>query len=72
MLLFWILMIVLGISGTRYIFDQPQSQLEQRHKQKRSPLERLQERYARGEISRDEYHTIIDDINNQQENLNVY
>ena len=59
------LIIIFGISAARYLFAQPQSQSEKLPKQKRSPLEALQERYARGEISRDEYQTIINDIYNQ-------
>lgn len=67
MLVFWLAAIVLCIAVMRYFFDQSYSQVEPREKQKRSPHESLQERYERGEVSRDEYHNIMNASYNQQE-----
>lgn len=70
MLLFWLAAIALCIAAMRYFFDQSYPQVG-KEKPKNSPRTRLQERYERGEISRDEYHHIMNTIYNQQEDTHV-
>ena len=60
MLLFWVGVLLLVIWGVRAIFSdhrEPQRSLDFR-----SPLEIAQARYARGEISQDEYLKIVDNL----------
>lgn len=59
MILFWLL-IILGIAGLiRWLQSQPGNAQATRGK---TPLEIVQERYARGEIDRDEYEQKKRDI----------
>lgn len=60
MVVFWIMLIVLAILVWRGIFTAPDQHVVE--KVKRSPAALAKERYARGEISRDEYQTIVDDL----------
>lgn len=63
MILFWIFVVGLAVFFFRRTFtapDQPEPV-----KVKRSPVGLVRERYARGEISRDEYQTILDDLDEQ-------
>ena len=65
MILFWIVIVVLAILVLRGVFTSP----PERHvevKRKRSPAALAKERYARGEISREEYQTILDDLKELQ------
>lgn len=75
MILFWVICITAAIWIVGIVFNsnnQTQPQLERRTKQKRSPLKRLEQRYAQGEISREDYHAILNDSYNQKEIDNVY
>jgi putative membrane protein len=60
MILFWIVIIVLAILVLRTIFTSPAE--HDGEKVKRSPAALTKERYARGEISRDEYQSILDEL----------
>ncbi len=75
MILFGIVCITIAIWILGIVFNssnQTNPQLERRLKQKRSPLKRLEQRYAQGEISREDYHAILNDVYNQKEIDNVY
>lgn len=75
MILFGIVCITIAIWILGIVFNssnQTNPQLERRLKQKRSPLKRLEQRYAQGEISREDYHGILNDVYNQKEIDNVY
>ncbi len=75
MILFGIICIAVAIWILGIVFnssDQTNLQLERRSKQKRSPLKRIEQGYAQGEISREDYHAILNDVYNQKENDNVY
>ena len=65
MILFWIVVVVLAILVLRGVFSVPHGRHEQ-SKVKRSPAALAKERYARGEISREEYQTILDDLKELQ------
>lgn len=59
MLLFWGLVIVGVVTLIRWLLTQSSSNRSSRDK---SPLEIVQERYARGEIDRDEYEQKMRDL----------
>jgi putative membrane protein len=62
MLLFWVL-VILGIAALiRWLMVQPSPSRGSRDK---SPLEIVQERYARGEINREEYEQKKQDLEPQ-------
>ncbi|MBZ0298417.1 MAG: SHOCT domain-containing protein [Anaerolineae bacterium] len=65
MILFWIVVVVLAILVLRGVFGVPRGRHEQA-KVKRSPAALVQARYARGEISREEYQTILNDLKEMQ------
>lgn len=54
MLLFWALIILGIVVAIRWLMRESQARPEQLH-HSRTPLEIVQERYARGEIDREEY-----------------
>ncbi|MBI3146848.1 MAG: SHOCT domain-containing protein [Pseudogulbenkiania sp.] len=59
MILFWLL-IILGVAALiRWLLSQSGRNQEARHK---TPLEIVQERYARGEIDREEYEQKMRDL----------
>ena len=60
MTLFWIVVVILAVLVLREIFASPNRQ--DAVKVKRSPLKLAEERYARGELSREEYQSILDDL----------
>lgn len=60
-MIFWLLILALLIAGVVWLLG------SQSRGQRRSPgLETLEQRYARGEISREEYLQKKQDMNNQQ------
>lgn len=75
MVLFWIIIVAIAIWALGYFFkstDQTHSQLQHKNKRKRVPLNRLTESYEQGEITREEYHALLNDFYIQKENDNVY
>lgn len=54
MLLFWILVIIVIVAAIRWLSDRPHSEGRAGRRRKRA-LDILEERYARGEIDREEY-----------------
>lgn len=60
MLLFWALVIGLAIWGLRVLFGSPNA--PSYGTRELSPLEIAQRRYARGDISREAYLTLVDDL----------
>lgn len=60
MILFWGIVVVLALLLLRVLFTSPHP--IDMEKAKRSPTAFAKERYARGEISRGEYQTIVDDL----------
>lgn len=62
MLLFWLIPILLVLAAIKYLFSgRPQSGGESRE-DKDKALETLEERYARGEINREEFLQKSDDL----------
>lgn len=68
MILLWVIIIGVALWVLRLVFNpttqtHPQESDEQHQ---RSPLDVAKERYARGELSRDEFQTICDDLDHIQ------
>ncbi|HUX64484.1 MAG TPA: SHOCT domain-containing protein [Sulfuricella sp.] len=62
MLLIWLVPIILLLAAIKYLATGSKS-----GRQSKTPLETLEEAYARGEISRDEFLQKRDDLKTQQE-----
>lgn len=60
MILFWILLIVAFVWGAKVLIGRSPQDWGQEHRQ--SPREILDQRYARGEISREQYEQMKQDI----------
>lgn len=60
MLVFWILVIALIVWGVRKLVEHGDS--KSRPSEKRDPLEIAKERYAKGEISKEEFEQIKKDL----------
>ncbi len=67
MVLFWLAMIVLAIWGLRALFPGGRSAQATAVP---SPLDVVQMRYSRGELSRDEYLALVEDLKHTKETGN--
>jgi uncharacterized membrane protein len=62
MLLFWLSVIGLTVWGLRHLFASTPHTPRETVVSPRSPLEIAQSRYAKGEISREDYLVLIEDL----------